>query len=247
MKSFLPILSLLLVVSSCSTAYKSGQTPDDVYFSPTRPQEEYVRVERDDDRRYRSEERVNDDRAGGSDYYNYDDRSLRMKVRNRNRWNDMDYDSYSYNPYYRNYNSYYYNSPWNSYSYWNYYYNPYASRVIILNPKTAAYNRPRTTNLRVFDNTQDPKVNANDTRYRTGSTYNNSNNTNRSRSTAPRRNVGNDLRTIFGSDNNSTSTPRSSTPSEPKSSTNSSNNSSSSGSSGSSSGSSGGSAPARRF
>src|SRR5687767_3827369 len=100
MKSFLPVLSLLLVITSCSTAYKSGQTPDDVYFSPTRPQEEYVRVERDDDRRYRGDEQRNDDRVGGNDYYNYDDRSLRMKVRNRQRWNDMDYDSYSYNPYY---------------------------------------------------------------------------------------------------------------------------------------------------
>ena len=32
-------------LSSCTTAYKTGQTPDDVYFSPTRPQDEYVRVE----------------------------------------------------------------------------------------------------------------------------------------------------------------------------------------------------------
>ena len=38
-------------LSSCTTAYKTGQTPDDVYFSPTRPQDEYVRVkEKEDDR-----------------------------------------------------------------------------------------------------------------------------------------------------------------------------------------------------
>ena len=53
MKSILPLLSLLIVFASCTTAYKSGQTPDDVYFSPARPQEEYVRVEKEDDRQYR--------------------------------------------------------------------------------------------------------------------------------------------------------------------------------------------------
>jgi hypothetical protein len=36
-------------LSSCTTAYKTGQTPDDVYFSPTRPQDEYVRVEEKED------------------------------------------------------------------------------------------------------------------------------------------------------------------------------------------------------
>ena len=49
MKSFLPLLSLALVFASCSTAYKTGQTPDDVYYSPERPQAEYVRVDDEDD------------------------------------------------------------------------------------------------------------------------------------------------------------------------------------------------------
>ena len=52
MKSYLPLLSLVLVFASCSTAYKTGQTPDDVYFSPERQRDEYVRVEKKDDRRY---------------------------------------------------------------------------------------------------------------------------------------------------------------------------------------------------
>lgn len=30
----LPIISTVLILSSCSTAYKSTQTPDDVYYSP---------------------------------------------------------------------------------------------------------------------------------------------------------------------------------------------------------------------
>ena len=49
-KSTFSILSLALVFASCTTAYKSGQTPDDVYYSPARPQEEYVRTEKKDDR-----------------------------------------------------------------------------------------------------------------------------------------------------------------------------------------------------
>lgn len=72
MKSPILLLAVLvLVISSCTTAYKTGQTPDDVYYSPERPQDEYVRTEREDNRRYRYEE----------DYY--EDRYLRMKVRNR--------------------------------------------------------------------------------------------------------------------------------------------------------------------
>ena len=59
-------------LSSCTTAYKTGQTPDDVYFSPARPQDEYVRVEEKEEYRY-------------DDKY-YDDRYLRMKVHNRTRW-----------------------------------------------------------------------------------------------------------------------------------------------------------------
>src|SRR6185436_18855803 len=39
-------------LSSCTTAYKTGQTPDDVYYSPARPQDEYVRVEEKDEYRY---------------------------------------------------------------------------------------------------------------------------------------------------------------------------------------------------
>ena len=88
MKSFLLLLSLSLVFASCSTAYKSGQTPDDVYFSPERPQQEYVRADQeDDDKYYRGEQNRS------SDYYNYEeDRYLRMKVRNRNRWVYIDND-----------------------------------------------------------------------------------------------------------------------------------------------------------
>ena len=62
-------------LSSCTTAYKTGQTPDDVYYSPARPQDEYVRVEEKEEYRY-------------DDEY-YDDRYLRMKVQTAHRWNTL--------------------------------------------------------------------------------------------------------------------------------------------------------------
>ena len=37
---------LVAALSSCTSMYKTGQTPDDVYFSPTRPQDEYAQVEK---------------------------------------------------------------------------------------------------------------------------------------------------------------------------------------------------------
>jgi hypothetical protein len=47
MKSSVLLLALVVAaLSSCTTAYKTGQTPDDVYYSPTRPQDEYVRMEK---------------------------------------------------------------------------------------------------------------------------------------------------------------------------------------------------------
>ena len=76
------ILLLVIVASvfaSCSSAYKSGQTPDDVYYSPERQQDEYVRVQNDND----------DQKYQGDDNY-YDDRYLRMKVHNRVMWSDLD-------------------------------------------------------------------------------------------------------------------------------------------------------------
>ena len=44
MNSKILLLALFVAaLSSCTTAYKTGQTPDDVYYSPARPQgEEYV-------------------------------------------------------------------------------------------------------------------------------------------------------------------------------------------------------------
>lgn len=214
-----PILLLALIsavaFSSCTTAYKTGQTPDDVYYSPARPEDEYVQVEKRDNRRFE-----------GSEEY-YDDRYLRMKVRNRNRWSDLD-DWYYYG---RRYDYGYFpqtwNSPWSPYTYWNCTYNPYYQNVIIVNPKSTTYTRPRVFNLNTYNNNN---TYSNPKNVGTGprTTYSNTNSNS---------NSGNILRNIFsGNNSNSSSSP-----------TKTSSSSSSSSSSGSSSGSSGSSAPVRRF
>jgi uncharacterized membrane protein YgcG len=224
---------LLLAVSaaaltSCTTSYKSGQTPDDVYYSPVRPQDEYVRTEKEDDRSYKSDEEY------------YDDRYLRMKVHNRTRWSELD-EWYSYGNRY-NYSSFphigIYNNPWTPFTYWNNYYNPYChSCCVIVNPKSSvAYNKPRTFNLNTYNNnslTNQSYTNPKPVRV-TSNTYTTPRNSNSHNNP----NAGNILRDIFGGSNNNKS----------GTSNNNSNNSSSSGNSGgSSSGNSGGSAPVRKF
>lgn len=248
MKPVLPLIALVLFASSCSTAYKSGQTPDDVYYSPERKVErvDYVQTNRDDDRpTYRSNRR----QADAEDYYGYDeDRYLRMKARNRNRWSDLDY--YYNDPYAAGYfgrpgfysgigfwgnNFWSPNSYWNAYNNWNYFYNPYHrpwGNVVVINPITSpVYNRPRTFNLNTFNRNNggysDPKRSNNyyqnfDSRPYRGSNAGSS---------------GSDLRRSFNTNNNNSY----SAPSRSSSNTGSSSGSSSSGSS------RGSSAPVRKF
>ena len=71
MKSrFLLLVLAAAAISSCSTSYKSGQTPDDVYYSPAKEAAEYVEIKESNNSRYR-----------GYEYDNADDRWLRMRVR----------------------------------------------------------------------------------------------------------------------------------------------------------------------
>ena len=258
MKSYLPLLSLILIFASCSTAYKTGQTPDDVYFSPERQRDEYVRVKESDDRMYRNDETAREERY------------LRMKTRDR-RYGllDDDYDCYCYtggnyyryNDYYR-YNSGYYRGRWsvnpniawgwNPYYEYNpfaYSYNPYMYNPYYKNPYYSGnvsgygvpvYNKPRTTNLHAYDNNGNnynsnlPKSN--------GRTFNNSNANSDDNYRGSGTNAGGFLRNVFGSGNSSNSGSTQS-----PSSTSNSSSSSSGSSSSSSSGSGGGSAPVRKF
>ncbi len=126
------ILAITAVsISSCSTAYKSGQTPDDVYFSP-------VRVLYDTDTK--EEVRTTNERTD-----TYEEREIRMATRDR-RWRDIndDYDyTYRYDPYRYGYNYGYYYNP--------YYYNRpvFLPGYTIVNPKNTT---PRRTNLGSYKN-----------------------------------------------------------------------------------------------
>jgi hypothetical protein len=273
MKTVLPLFALAVFFASCSSAYKTGQTPDDVYYSPARPQierNEYARVDKENDRQYRG----NRNNQYEDDYYTddyYNDRYLSMRVRNRRVWSDLDFyysDPFAYRYYYPNYFSNYWSpfGAWNSNSYWNYYYNPYSSHyynpyyynnpyyggghygnVIIVNPTSPVYSRPRTSNLQVYNNAR----NSGSTRPQG---YGNNNNGNAPVYSTPapsrnnNRNAGNELRSIFGNDNSSSSSGNnpSVSPSRPSSSSGNSGSSGSSGSSGNNSGS-GSRAPSRRF
>jgi hypothetical protein len=230
-------------LSSCTTAYKSGQTPDDVYFSPTRPQDEYVRVKEKEENQY-------------DDEY-YDDRYLRMKVHNHAQWNSLD-DWYSYERYGYSYNYYdhYYGTYYNPYTSWNYYYNPYCrNNVIAYYPgqtghpgqMNVAQNvpKPRSFNLASYTNTNYNNANSNfkTNSYKIGTSkpvYNNRNSNN---------GFSNTLKQIFntGTNNSSNSsyTPPSRSYSPSSSSSGSSGSPASSGSSSSGSSSSGATRPSR--
>jgi hypothetical protein len=236
-RSILLLALSAAVLGGCTSAYKTGQTPDDVYYSPERQHDEYVRVKENDDRKYQ----------GDADYY--DDRYLRMKVHNRVMWSDLD-DYYFYNPRYSYsyYNSLNWNNPWSPYTYWNQYYNPYCSHEVVYSGYTkASYNHPRVFNLNTYNSSQ--LTNSNYTNPK-GSIFNNNygNNNNRpiriigtnsNSNNNSSSNSGSFLRNIFnGSNSNSSSN---------NSPSNNSTRSSSSNSSSSSSSSSGGSAPVRRF
>jgi hypothetical protein len=83
------------VLGSCSTMYKSGPTPDDVYFSPAPAETGYVSNESYD---------RNDRRGDYEDgYVDMSDRYLRMKSYSRRRWSAFDDDfMYWNNPMWNN-------------------------------------------------------------------------------------------------------------------------------------------------
>jgi len=183
-KNLVYLLFAVALLTSCSSAYKSSQTPDDVYYSPAK---KIIVADQAD--QYESYTSSSDD-----DY-------LRMKVRDRERWSTIDdynywYDSryYANNyfspytsylslglgfgsyPYYNSYNPYWY-SPWASW------YSPYYTVVYYKNP--TVYYKPQVRNNltgytnRNYNNSNMPLRNGN-----RSNTYNNSNiNTNRTRTT----------------------------------------------------------------
>ncbi len=156
MKIFTLLLSLV-ILASCSATYKTGQTPDDLYYSKAKP--------------VKYEEKVHYDRT----VYSYQESNIRMCISNP-RWRNLDYNNdydYKYSPYAYGYN-------------YGYYYNPYyypcpvytVGNTTSSNPKMGVI---RKANLGGYSNTvtnyQPTKINAGNT-YNTRRVYNNSNNVN---------------------------------------------------------------------
>lgn len=113
--SIFTLAAFTLLLSSCSSAFKTAETPDDVYYSyGPRP----VTVE----------EKKQVDESYSSYWDDADDSYLRMKVQNRDKWSSIDDVNYWYgynnpsNMWNMNYNSAFY---LNSYA-WNTWYNPFS-------------------------------------------------------------------------------------------------------------------------
>ncbi len=163
--------------TSCSTVYRSGQTPDDVYYSPVRPADESRNNDRTNDQANRTEASTEEQR-------------IRMTIRDR-RWRDFD-DEYDYS-----YNNSPYNYCYHSYNNYGYYYNPYYYSKPLYNGRinTVQVNTtPRMVNLNAYKNynaavtSTNAKTGATTTTNRQVRQYNNSNNNSR---------VGNVIRQVF--------------------------------------------------
>lgn len=106
-----------LTLVGCSSAYRTAQTPDDIYFSEGPAAVETVRN--------RTNTQPQDQVDGYASYWErQDDNMLRMKVNDRDRWSevdDIDYWNGYNNNYWVNYNT-GFHSPWAMNS-WN---NPWA-------------------------------------------------------------------------------------------------------------------------
>ena len=160
MQSKILLIALsVAAISSCSTAYKSGQTPDDVYYSPARVIEN---------------EYQNDEDRNQVRYQPATDYEITMGIRDA-RWRNFrdDYD-YRYSPY--NY------ATCNTYNY-GYYYNPYYYPWAIYTGKITysppVNTTPRMVNLKAYNgyNTQVAigKTNGTTTWSNPATQYNNSN------------------------------------------------------------------------
>jgi hypothetical protein len=253
------LLVLIAAFSSCSSAFRTGQTPDDVYYSPAPPPPvEYVRTDNQQDK----------DTYAYNNTYNSEDLAIRRGISDpRYRSNialDFGYGYYPYdyygslyspysyyNPYSYmgvtfypyNYNYYNYYSPFNNYYYPPVYVSKYGSTV-------SNYTGPRTFNLGAYNN----NISTNMVNNHTQQPITNTSVPVRTFATQPANGsgVGNFIRRVFAPSNNTNT--RSS--SRSYSNDNSSNNNSSpartiqtntSGSSSSSSSSGSSSAPVRSF
>lgn len=174
---------------SCRTAFPEAQTPDDVYYSPEGMRNDEERTQTDEDR------------------------YLRMKVRNRRDWSELN-DWYTYERWSYGMN-YAYGTPYHPYYNWNVYHNPYWMPTA----GTRTENRPRISNLNAFQagaSGTSPRINpVNPKLSGFGGSNPNSNNGTNIRSSTP----GGALRELFGHGTTNSSspnpTPSSSNPTSP--------------------------------
>lgn len=271
------LLGLIVIFSSCSTAYRTGQTPDDVYYSPAPAQDTYVRTDNQNEK---------DSYANNNSTYNSEDREIRRGIKDSRYRNSVNVDfGYGYDPY--GYNSYGYNNPYGYYNSYGYndvyinpYYNPYTfnyfptsysnyyySPQVYIVPKSGLVSRtiaPRKYNLGAYTNntnTSNTNTSIFNHGYRPVNTTTNSapirtittTSSNRITTTPATRNsgngVGNFIRRVFTPDNNSNRVYRSESNNTYDNSNSSPARTTQSSSSGSSSSSSSGSssAPVRTF
>lgn len=230
--NYLRILIFTAAVASltgCASVYRSGDTPDDIYYAP-QPESYGAGAVYQEGRSGSGAERYGGyNHSRNQNYYDYaEDRYLRLMVGNRMRWSYFDDYYYGWGPgfapgfgygYGLGYGGYglgygypglswgmYYN-PWsyssfNNYWMWNNYYNPYYPHTVIISPKTnpVIYNNVRNLRPESYTNTQ----------YRTGSvvTPGNTNSVNKYNNTNYRTNNNMNTRSSGRDYNSSPSQPR---------------------------------------
>lgn len=86
--NFLLLAIITAAITSCSTSYRTGQTPDDVYYSPARLQTDEVR-----------RDRVENNTVDNTVYTSPEDREIRRRVHSRRyrRYDDRYNYPYGYN------------------------------------------------------------------------------------------------------------------------------------------------------
>ena len=117
-------ITTALIFTGCSTIYQTVQTPDDLYYSPSKEllKEAETTTNNNDNARY--EEYVSSS----------DDRYLRMKVANRNRWDAIDDYSYWNDIRYDFYGNNYYNNGYNYYNNYGGYHGSFYPGAALLGP-----------------------------------------------------------------------------------------------------------------
>jgi hypothetical protein len=176
------LLASVVAFSSCSTAYKTGQTPDDVYYSPApvQTEEAYVVTKKEDSYYNRNEDQqirrgIEDPRYRSGVTldlgFGYNPYSYNPYAYNYNPFNPYSYNPYSYNPYafnnygYKGYDPYYGYNGFGNYNYGYNYFNPYYGSYyppVYVYPGIGKVNKstPRKVNLGAYSNPNHTNTNS---------------------------------------------------------------------------------------